>query len=121
MDVCLAFFTNLYSVRDWLTKSDASLTQPIADLFHQNQCLQLSRDIANGSKHLTLSRASVDGHYLTAREYVPPLVGGGEPSYALVILADGEKFDALALAKECVGAWQTFLDDAVAPSRAVRP
>ena len=113
MDVCLALFMNIYHLRDWIMAYQSSLKPHLNSLFDANRCLQLARDLCNGSKHLQLnpSRVSVDANFLTCREYVPPPISGKQigPHYKLLMLADGDKTDLFEMAHECIQSWGRFM------------
>jgi hypothetical protein len=106
MDVCLALFLNLYHLRDWILAADPTLDAALAEYVHTNRALCLAHDLCNGSKHMRLTSPKVDSEYLTAMEYDPQ----SEIAYRLVLLADGQKFELLALADECIELWRRFLE-----------
>jgi hypothetical protein len=108
----LALFFRLYHVGDWIKATDPTLASAVTEHVRRNHALRLARDLANGSKHLTLTSPYVDPHILTAREYAPaPL----HPGYRLVMLAGGENIDMLDLADRCVAAWREFLREHALP------
>jgi len=74
MDFLQTVLLQCFILRDWLGQP----LPPVAVAAFQEHDLQLCRDVANGQKHLRLSRPSVDPDYLTVRIYEPgPL---GEPA-----------------------------------------
>lgn len=116
MDFALALFITLYHVGDWIKATDPTLERAVTEHVRRNHALRLARDLANGSKHLTLTTPSVDPHILTAREYAPaPLDRTPHPGYRLVMLAGGENIDMLDLADRCVAAWREFLREHALP------
>lgn len=112
MDVCLALFVNLHHLGEWITGTDPSLKPAVRSHVHGTPALQLARDLCNGSKHLTLTSASVDPRFLTAMEYVPPPLAGEPdgPGYRLMMLTDEARIDMLTLAGEAIESWRRFLD-----------
>jgi hypothetical protein len=103
LDFLLALFTNILQMRDWLTASRTDLNYQVASLFHNSADLALARDIANGSKHMVLTRHSVDGAASVAREYDPrgiryvvPRPGAGN-------------LDSLPLADRCIAQIRDFM------------
>jgi hypothetical protein len=122
MDFALALFITLYHVGDWLKATDPKLRSAVNEHVRRNRPLRLARDLANGSKHLTLTCASVDPHFLTAREYAPARLGETpHPGYRLVMLADGENIDMLDLADRCVAVWREFLREHTLPESPSSP
>jgi hypothetical protein len=110
MDFCLALFMNLYHLRDWIQATKPELQPLIATYVRESRDLRLARDLCNGSKHLSLNRASVDPRFLTAMEYQPPsLSGEPTPSYRLLMLTDSEKVELPALADRCIDSWRAFM------------
>lgn len=110
MDLCLALFMNIYHLRDWLVATDPTLQAKVASRVHGSRALSLARDLCNGSKHMTLTSASVDARFLTAMEYVPqPVSGQPGPTYRLVMLTDGEKVEMATLAEQCIESWRSFM------------
>ena len=112
-DFLYAFFQNCAFVRDWL-KNDrpANVNQhELESLVGNHVELRLCQDISNATKHLRLDDPKMPREFSAAREYVPAPLGGDEPSADVVVLADGVKYDALALADRCLDIWQSFLRD----------
>jgi hypothetical protein len=110
MDLCLALFMNIYHLRDWIAATDTTLRSAISSHVHGSRPLSLARDLCNGSKHMTLTSASVDAHFLTAMEYIPqPLSGEPGPAYRLMMLTDNEKIEMAILADQCIDSWRSFM------------
>lgn len=111
MDLCLALFVNVYHLRNWILGTDPTLRSAVDKYVQESQALGLARDLCNGAKHLTLTRASVDARFLTAVEYVPPPLKGPNtgPTYRLLMLTDRGKVDMASLADTCIESWRVFM------------
>ena len=93
-DFVFALFQNCYHLREWIEKTAKVPSSELDGLFARTPELRVCRDICNGTKHLTLSRASVDADFSIGREYDPASASG----YRLFIIAHGNK-DAAANGK----------------------
>ena len=102
-DVLLALFANILQMRDWLASSRPTLRRDIDSLFRQSQDLSLARDIANGAKHMVLTRYSIDGAATVLREYDPRGVRHVVPR------PGGANLDALPLADRCIAQIREFM------------
>ncbi|MGL4577154.1 MAG: hypothetical protein ACRCV9_20375 [Burkholderiaceae bacterium] len=115
LDFLLAFFTNCFSLRDWLLASKAVEQASIEEFFRSNVQMRLCRDIANGFKHMELRQPSVDATFSLQNEYVPKNWPGryAYPNGKWVICADDEtdwyQFGLVELADQCVEIWRDFL------------
>jgi hypothetical protein len=106
MDFALVLFQQSLALRDWIHIACPSVRKQLEELFESSVELKLCRDIANGFKHMKLSRkASIDNAFSIVFEYNPILVSKGE----MVVLAGGYKFTLLAVATECVEQWRRFI------------
>jgi hypothetical protein len=102
-DFVFAFFQNCYYLREWIAQTSTTSTAELDALFAGSRSLRLCRDLCNGTKHLNISRPSVDAHFSIGREYAP-----GEPTgHRLFAIAD-DKYDLLELAAACVKDWEQF-------------
>lgn len=111
-DFLYAFFQNCASLRDWLKydRPESLAQRELEDLVKNHVELRLCQDISNATKHLQLSDPKMRREFAQAREYVPAPVSGGLPSSTIVLLADGQKYDALVLADRCIEIWHSFLE-----------
>ena len=103
-DFAFAFFQNCYHLREWIAQTS---TVPAADLdalFASSKELRLCRDICNGTKHLNISRPSIDGQFSIAREYAPDEPHGTR----LFVVAGGDFYYLIDLAATCVAQWRSF-------------
>ncbi len=105
MDFVLVVFQQALHLRDWIKATCAGAEAPLEALFRDNVEMGICRDIANGFKHMELSRASVDGEFSIVFEYWPRDGREGD----MVVLAGGHKFRLLELAGKCVVLWREFV------------
>lgn len=112
-DEVIAFFQACYHLKDWLKNDPASrvTSSEVEDFVERTPSLRLCGDLANGSKHLQLDRPRVDPDArIGARNYKLGLGGRGPTiSVTYTVEAAGKTYDALTLAEECWGAWETYL------------
>jgi hypothetical protein len=73
--------------------------------------LSVCADLANGSKHLTLTRPRTDPDATVGARHYELRLGSGGPTIAVKyeIHAGGTSHDAYDLAEECWREWQTYL------------
>ena len=102
-DFAFVFFQTCYHLREWLHKTSDIPGVNVDEFFKRTHELGLCRDIRNGTKHLTLTNASVDARFSIGREYDPSSASG----YRLFLIAD-DKYDLLALAGRCVEVLDDF-------------
>jgi hypothetical protein len=103
-DVLLALFANILQMRDWIAASKPELASDAAALFHDSDNLGLARDVANGSKHMIVSRPSVDGAATVAHEYA----GAGQIRH-VIPRSGGRNVEGLALADVCISEIEGFM------------
>jgi len=119
VDDFYAFFSTCFHLKDWL-KQDNSLPESVrADVeTHVNATfwLKLCADLANGSKHLELSRPRVDPKARVGTQG-PAFQPGAFQANAfqtkpiVTVNADGKAWAALTVANNCMAAWEGFLED----------
>lgn len=118
-DDVLSFFIHCYHVRDWtIHQAGATVGSRAIDSFiDSHEQLRICADLANGSKHCKLTRATRSGHQplITDSEMAYSTWftgnGGGEVlkcSYRIV--SGSQTHDVLELARECILLWEGFLD-----------
>lgn len=90
-DYTIALVQNAFAMRDWLKTSLPDRTSEI-DLLFDSPRLGLVRDLANGSKHLTISKPSVDAQHAVLRVHAL----GDARGWQLVVLHRGESVDVPA-------------------------
>jgi hypothetical protein len=105
MDFVLVLFQHMWTLRDWIYEACPEARAALEALFRDNLELRLCRDIANGFKHMTLSKPSVDGAFSIVFEHNPR----GRRLGNMVVLAGGHKFELLELASKGVSLWSQFI------------
>lgn len=114
-DDVISFFIHCYHIRDWiihLNKLGISPTE-VDGYINNNRALSVCADLANGSKHCRLTRATrtEDQPHVSGRERYTSTYGD-EVSIMKCkyrIMSNKQTLDALALAKECVSLWDNFV------------
>jgi len=107
LDVLFAFFQNCYHLRDWLERSRTMSKQQLDNFFQEHEEMQICRDICNGTKHLEISKPSVDADFSIGREYEPGYRPCLDESY--FVIAYGDMHDLFDLADSCMRLWESFL------------
>jgi hypothetical protein len=112
-DEVYAFFQNCYHLKDWL-KNDPASAGAVSDVeafISSSPSLSVCADLANGSKHLTLTSHRVDPDAaIGARHYeIGPGSGGIMISVKYEVRAGGTTHDAYTLSQQCWDQWQTYL------------
>ncbi len=108
MDLFYAVFQNVFAMRDWLVASQVDKAN-IEALF-STESLQLCRDIANGTKHCKISRATKDASFIAFREYDPRLKAiESARTEVFFVIANGRKFEMFCLVLCCMADIQSFL------------
>lgn len=103
LDDAYAFFQNCFALRDWLTANGATTADIANDAIRASRPLRICRDLCNASKHFDISRPSTRG-FMIGRQY-------RAAPFVIFEDADGshDLFEVVALAEECVAAWDAFL------------
>jgi hypothetical protein len=113
-----AFFLTCFHLRDWLQNDsalDAKIGADAKDFVNRNKWLGNCADVANGSKHLRLdNRARIDPAARVEKTTLKFDTAGFSPDAFMsqdfiVVPAAGTPWIALAVAKEAVAAWDSFL------------
>jgi hypothetical protein len=110
-DFLLAFFQSSYHLRDWLRNSGTATKEELDALISETPALRLCRDVANGSKHLTLKATERTERVGLLREYAPDSPTG----WRWRLLAIKRRSDDAAelyeiddLMDGCLEAWRSF-------------
>lgn len=111
LDYLLAFFESCFHLRDWLLATKAIDQSSIDSLFQTSSELRVCRDLANGFKHHSISKPSIDAQFSVVNEYVPKNWPSAHtyPNGKWVVLAGGNQFGLVELAGQCITQWQKFL------------
>jgi len=116
IDDVYSFFENCHHLKDWIKNDNALSTakqdgaQPLLDAHDE---LKLAADIANGNKHLVLTRrihSAADPKFEQLHQrhfdYDPKL---GKVSIKFTLEFQGKEFDCYDLAVKCVDRWEKYL------------
>jgi len=109
IDFLYAFFESSFALRDWLLDTGTVSKEDVCSLFATHVELRINRDLANSLKHHSITQPSQERPPAILREYAPESPTFGS-SCRLIILSEGEKYDALTLAKRCLEIWREFLN-----------
>jgi hypothetical protein len=101
----------VHHLKDWLG-NDPSSGVTKADggsLINGSQVLQLSADLANGSKHLKLTGSRTgDPSTTITRNDVTVFAGTGTSAHRFYVESAGTEYDVLQLAEAAVNEWTSF-------------
>jgi hypothetical protein len=114
-DFMWAFFQNCWHLKDWI-KHDKNLPNELCQALDAEirnlEPLQTCADIANGGKHFALDRPRDGKGASPSHKNFDPI--NGEPDRAKVTIyiarGDGNRIEAIALAKEAMQAWRRLLE-----------
>jgi hypothetical protein len=113
-DFIWAFFQNCWHLRDWI-HYDLSLPEKlrknVMEEWKRDPSLLVCSDLANGAKHLALDRPR-DGAGAKHSHRVFEVVAG-DPSQTKLLYyvarGNGERLEAISLARACMRAWGKIL------------
>jgi hypothetical protein len=114
IDAALSFFEAIHHLKDWLGNDPVSgITKAEGDsLINGSLVLRLCADLANGSKHLSLTSSRTgDRSTEIARNDVAVLVGTGTSAHRFYVQSGGTEYDVLDIAHAAVAEWSKFLSD----------
>lgn len=111
LDFLLAFFESALHLRDWLAATRAVEECALELFFKSNVELGICRDLANGFKHHTITRPSLDAQFAIVNQYVPPNWPSRHsyPNGEWTVLADGRQFGLVELTERVVELWSRFV------------
>jgi hypothetical protein len=112
VDSAQSFFEAMHHLKDWLGNDPSSgVTRAVEDsLINASPVLQLCADLANGSKHLSLTRSRTgDASTTIGRNDVTVFVGTGTSAHRFYVQSAGTEHDVLQLAEAAVAEWTRFL------------
>jgi hypothetical protein len=109
LDTVYAFFQSAYHLRDWMKNDSGAPVKDLEQLMRDTPSLRICRDLCNGSKHLVVTRPSVDSRTSLLREYVPGPVGTRDLGSIRHVVIAGGKHDLWALIDDCMAAWESFV------------
>ena len=112
VDTVQSFFEAVHHLKDWLGNDPSSgMTKADGDsLISGSQSLQLSADLANGSKHLvpTQSRTG-DTSTTIARNDVNIRLGARGSAHRFYVESARAEYDVLQIAEDAVDEWSKYL------------
>lgn len=112
LDFLLAFFESAHHLRDWLARTGAVSAADLESFARSHVEIGICRDIANGFKHHSISRSSVDAEFAIVNQYVDPSDRGRRyryPNGEWTVLAGGLQFSLVPLSETVVRLWSGFL------------
>jgi hypothetical protein len=111
LDFLLAFFESAHHLRDWLTRTGAISAADLESFAAAHVEIGICRDIANGFKHHSITRSSVDAEFAIVNQYVDPSDRRRYkyPNGEWTVLADGHQLGLVPLADTIVDLWSEFL------------
>ena len=114
IDAVLSFFEAVHHLKDWLGNDPVSgITRVEGDsLINSSPMLRLCADLANGSKHLSLTGPRTgDKSTEIARNDVAVSVGTGTAAHRFYVQSGNKEYDALSIAEAAVAEWTKFLTE----------
>lgn len=112
-DEVFSLFQAIWHFKDWLDNDPAvPITKQDVDAWvftaPTSLNLQAAHDLANGSKHLELTKPAVEASQ--GRNDATLHVGSGmQHVFYITIKKTGQEFEAVALAELCLADWRAFL------------
>lgn len=106
IDYALVFFQAAYHLREYLSCEDIVTKGELDELMANTPALRSCRDLCLGAKHRRIKSPSVDPTPWIVREYSPTPEA---PQGWRLVVKVGELLDLVALAANCMQAWDRFL------------
>jgi hypothetical protein len=117
-DYLNVLFASIFQMRDWIAASRPDLKSDIEALFKASANLKLTRDLANGSKHMTLNSYDEDGSASVARKFS----GSGRIRYvAPRPVGNGGNLEALPLADRRIEELRAYIWSSMGFCNRMRP
>jgi hypothetical protein len=114
LDAVFLFFQAAHHLKDWLGNDPASgvAKADVDALINESPMLQLCADLANGSKHLALTRTRTgDRSTSITRNSATVHVGEGTVAHRFYVYSNGNDYDVLEIAQAAVRELADFLTD----------
>jgi len=114
-DDVISFFIHCYHIRDWIIHLDNCnvSAKEIDEYINNHRALSVCADLAKGSKHCQLTRATrtEDQPHFSGQERYTSTYGDEIPvmNCKYRVMSNKKTLDALTLARECVALWDIFL------------
>ena len=111
-DTTLAYFVWCHSLRDWLIKDNALTAEQVNIQLRKHSTWKMVRDLANRSKHLTITQNPTDSEWSVAREYDPfALLIEGRERHHLNLYFQGQKYRLAQVVTDSDDMWRQVLSD----------
>lgn len=111
-DEVFALFQAIWHLRDWVHHDpQLALTRQDVDQWIKSSCVALpvAHDLANGSKHMVLSRDWAGGAKQTRNDVTVAVGVGVKHVFYIQDLKRKVEYEAVALADECIEEWSRLL------------
>lgn len=102
----LCFFSQAYSVRDWLIKQRVMKSEELDSAVRATPAMQACRDICNRYKHFTISNPSLDAEWSIQRRLTSPF---HDNEWEWTIMAGEHQWPLWDLMIECIGFWEAVV------------
>lgn len=107
-----SFFQNCWHLKDWI-KNDQNVPASVRGSIERNVKLSpellICADLANATKHLELSAPRVGAKH--SHKNYKIVVGESSSIEYFIDRGNGTRIDAVALAQQCVAAWEAILKE----------
>ena len=103
LDFYMCFFTQCFSLRDWMVQHGAIDAAAVNSLIDGHDEMRICRDICNRYKHLNISKPSIDAHFQIKRSARP--FTDGEWDW-VIHFGGGERHELWDLMVKCIGFWE---------------
>ena len=114
-DAAEGFFTHAYHLKDWLKKDPTvSISGSVEGCVSKNEALSLAADYCNSFKHTGTDRKSRSGgvvERVNTHIKLEMTPRGFVASSTSTVTIGGKIHDTLTLAKQCIEAWDRFLEE----------
>lgn len=110
-DILYAFFQNCFHLKDWIINSSNLPRDDINRFINSDTDMKICRDLCNASKHLTISRSSIDPNISVSKNKGKFSINKKSEKiiHYWIKVKRYPLIDALRLAEACVVKWEAFL------------
>lgn len=112
-DEVYALFQAIWHLKDWFINDDeVPVTKPEVHAWIDERAdvLKVAHDVANGSKHMTLSRPWAGGSEQGRNDATIVVGQGVQHVFYIQDARNGQDWNALSLADQCLAEWRSFLE-----------
>lgn len=102
----LCFFSQAYSIRDWLRKQGVAGSVVIDAAIAGEPAMRICRDICNRYKHYVITNPSIDAEWSVQRRLVNPSISD---EWEWTVIADDYNLSLWDLMIRCIGFWEAFV------------